>query len=277
MAIGRVGDGGGPREWLESLPPVTRAWFLASLLTTCLISFGILPAQRVVWYWPLVWNKFELWRLVTPFAFLGGFSFPFLINIYLLVQYSKNYEVSPYDTGAGGSTADYAWMLAIGMALLLVMSTFMGIPTPSQGLTYMVLYVWSRRNSTAQVSVYGIRMAAVYLPFALLALNMVIGNSLVMPIMGIVTGHTYYFCVDPFPAQYGTELVKTPALVADLFSGAGRPSAPASNTSRGFTATAPPGRPAAQGRYAGGGAPAAGAAYQRRGYNWGSGRTLGTE
>ena len=29
--VGRVGDtGGGPRDWLESLPVVTRAWFVGT-------------------------------------------------------------------------------------------------------------------------------------------------------------------------------------------------------------------------------------------------------
>lgn len=165
----QVGDGNGPREWLESLPPITRAWFLASLLTTCLVSFGMLSAFRVVWVWPMVWEKFELWRLVTPFVYFGGFSFAFVINMYLLVQYSRNYEVSPYNTGGGGSTADYAWMLILGMGLLLVLSTVMGVVVPSQGLTYMVLYVWSRRNPSTQVSLYGFQLPAVYLPWALLA------------------------------------------------------------------------------------------------------------
>ena len=39
--LGRVGQGpANPvKDWLESLPPVTRVWFVASG-TTCLISFG---------------------------------------------------------------------------------------------------------------------------------------------------------------------------------------------------------------------------------------------
>ncbi|KAJ8598158.1 hypothetical protein CTAYLR_007373 [Chrysophaeum taylorii] len=267
--VGRVGDGNGPREWLESLPPITRAWLLASVLTTCLVSFGILPPYRVIWSWDLVWHKFELWRLITPFAFFGGFSFPFLINVYLLVQYSRNYEVAPYNTGAGGTTADYAWMLILGMGILLILSTLMGQPVPSQGLTYMVLYVWSRRNPTMQVSLYGFQLAAVYLPWALLLLNMLIGNPLTVPLMGVFAGHAYYFAVDPLPDKYGSTLVTTPKFVMDLF--ADGPVGPMA-AGPGFRAHAPPGRrdqPAT--------APRGNLFNRGGGHNWGTGRTLGTE
>ena len=84
--LGRVGQGpANPvKDWLESLPPVTRVWFVASFGTTCLISFGLVDPYRLLWSWPAVRHRFEVWRLITPYFFFGGFSFPFLINLYLL-------------------------------------------------------------------------------------------------------------------------------------------------------------------------------------------------
>jgi len=274
--VGRVGDGNGPREWLESLPVITRAWFLGSVVSTCLLSFGMVSATRLVWQWELVSRKFEVWRLVTPFLVWGSFSFPFLINMYVLVQYSRNYEAGPYDTGGGGSTADYAWMLAMGMAILLALSTFLGVVAPSQGLTYMVMYAWSRRNPTTPVSLYGFQLQAVYLPWALLLFNMVIGNDLTAPLMGVFAGHVYYFAVDAAPAQYGlsADLVSTPQFLIDLFHGGG--GGPATRVGGGFTATAPPGRNNNEHNNRNG-------LFQRRpntgggGHHWGAGRPLGAD
>ena len=274
--VGRVGDGNGPREWLEALPPITRAWLLGSLVSTTLLSFGMLDGARLIWVWPLVAKKFEIWRLVTPFLFWGGFSFPFVINMFVLVQYSRNYEIAPYDTGGGGSTADYAWMLILGGALLLVMATFLQVMAPSQGLTYLVMYVWSRRNPTTPVSLYGFQLQAVYLPWALLAFNLVIGNDLTAPLMGVASGHCFYFCVDAFPLNYGYDIITTPRFIIDLFSGGGPP-----RPGRGYTATAPPARRGDQQQQQpprGGG----GGLFQRRpggggGHNWGTGRQLGAE
>ena len=205
--VGRVGDAsGGPREWLEGLPPVTRAWFAASMSATCLCSFGLMNPMRLLWSWPLLSQKFEVWRLVTPYTFFGGFSFAFLINMYLLVQYSKNYEVSPYNTGGGGDTADYVWMLCLGSALMCGLCTLLSIVMPAQGLTFMVLYVWSRRNPATQVSLYGFPVQALYLPWALLAFNMLIGNPLTVPLMGVACGHAFHVdCLRPWLAHCARE------------------------------------------------------------------------
>jgi len=221
---------------------------------------------RFIWNWPLVWEKFELWRLVTPFIFFGGFSFSWLIDMYLLVSYSRNYEVSPYNTGAGGTTADYAWMLILGMTIMLIISTFMGFLVPSKALIFMVLYVWTRRNPQNPVSIYGVQLKAVHLPWALLGLNLVIGNPLAMPILGIIVGHMYYFAIEVLPLQYGTQFIQTPNFIMNMLDDPPPP---------GGTAypAAPPQR-----RDQGGGAAPAGGAYQRgRGHNWGTGRPLGVQ
>lgn len=93
---------------------------------------------------------------------------------------------------------------------------------------------------------------------------MVIGNPLTMPIMGIVTGHTYYFAVDPLPDRYGHNIITTPTFIIELFGGGGYGAGP----STGFQATAPPGRnqPPPRPGYV-----------NRGGHNWGAGRPLGTE
>ena len=259
--LGRVGQGpANPvKDWLESLPPVTRVWFVASFGTTCLISFGLVDPYRLLWSWPAVRHRFEVWRLITPYFFFGGFSFPFLINLYLLQQYSKGYEISPYNTGGGGDTADYIWMMFLGALMLCGVSEFMGQVAPAQAMLYLVLYVWSRRNPTQQVSLYGFPVQAVMLPWALCAFNMVIGNSLLLPLMGIGVGHLYYFAIEVLPDAYGVDVVKTPRALIDACGGGGG-GAPA--VAPGVRGAAPPGRRAAP-------------APPRGGHNWGGGRVLG--
>ena len=75
-------------------------------------------------------------------------------------------------------------MMFLGALMLCGVSEFMGQVAPAQAMLYLVLYVWSRRNPTQQVSLYGFPVQAVMLPWALCAFNMVIGNSLVITIDG---------------------------------------------------------------------------------------------
>lgn len=99
---------GGPQEWLQALPFVTRYWFGAAAGLTLAVNFDIISRYHIPFYWKGIINDFELWRLITCFLYVGPFAFQTLISIVLLVQFSERYEKSgPFNTGAGGGTADY--------------------------------------------------------------------------------------------------------------------------------------------------------------------------
>ena len=52
---------------------------------------------------------------------------------------------------------------------------------------------------------------APYLPWVLFAFSLLLGNSVIVDLMGIVVGHIYYFLEDVFPReQGGFRLLKTP-------------------------------------------------------------------
>lgn len=248
--VGRVGGGDSPQDWFYSLPPVTRTLFVGVLSLTCGTSFGILNPANLALLWDPIIHKFEIWRLGSDFFFYGGFSFPFLIQLYLLVQYASRYEVSPFDTGAGGSSADFAWMLCLGMAMLSLFGFMFQMVFLGQALSFMILYVWTRKNPDEQTSIFGFKVQAFYLPWALLAFNLLIGNPIFKPVLGIVSGHVYYFLHFIAPNAYGYNLVKTPAFMIESFGGTPRP---------------PPGQAARGGR----------PVRPQAGHSWGTGNVLG--
>jgi hypothetical protein len=52
---------------------------------------------------------------------------------------------------------------------------------------------------------------APYLPWVLFAFSLLLGNSVIVDLMGIIVGHIYYFLEDVFPRQQGGfRLLKTP-------------------------------------------------------------------
>ena len=52
---------------------------------------------------------------------------------------------------------------------------------------------------------------APYLPWVLFAFSLLLGNSVIVDLMGIVVGHVYYFLEDVFPREHGGfRLLKTP-------------------------------------------------------------------
>jgi Derlin-2/3 len=179
------------------------------------------------------------------------------------IRYEKG---TPFNTGAGGGTADYAFALLFASAIMLVtyplmMATFPIPPIFCKNLVYFVMYIWSKRNPTAQANIWGIPMQAIWLPFAYLALTVFMGNPYFGLIHGLAIGHLYYFLADVAPNVQGRDILVTPRFLIDRFGvGEYRPDRPALNP-----ADARPNPQAA---------PAAGAG----GHNWGTGgRPLGRQ
>jgi Derlin-2/3 len=241
-------------------------------------NFQIISTSQVIFSWKAIQNKFELWRLLTCFCYAGPFDISMLFSIYTLLQFSKQYEAGgPFNTGAGGGTADYVFCLIFGTIALLI--TYPGVlmimPTPpvfTRNLVFYVLYVWSRRNPTANANIWGVPVPAVYLPFAYLALSVFMGNAYADMLHGLAIGHLYYYLADVVPQVTGKDILRTPQFLVDQF-GVGEYQAPVA------PAVPRPGAGAAPARVAGLHQPAAAAAAppaQARGYEWGgAGRPLG--
>lgn len=216
-------DLNGPEQWFRSLPIVTRHWLGSSFLVTCAGNFEAVGVMKLIWNWKFVMDKFEVWRGLTSFLFVGGFSFNTLISFMLLHQFSKQYESGgPYNTGAGGGTADYVFMLMLGMAFMLLSYPFLLAYFPlapffGRNLIFYVLYVWSKRNPTAPANIWGVGMKGMYLPFAYLFITVVMGSPWYDMAHGIAAGHIYYFLVDVVPIAYGKDILHTPQILIDYF------------------------------------------------------------
>lgn len=281
--VRRVEDLDGPEAWYHSLPFVTKYWFSAAIGITCAGNFGLIAVSNFIYSFERLKSNFEVWRLLTPFFYLGGWSFNTFIGLLLLVQYSKQYEGGTvYNTGGGGGTADYLFALLFGAVFMLItypfLVAFIG-PVFTRNLTFYVLYLWSKMNPGANSSIWGIPIKGQYLPFGYIGITMVMGNPYFDLIHGLVAAHLYYFLVDIVPSLYGKDVLHTPQFLIDYFAvGAYVPPTPAPGMEqgRGGNVWNAPGRvnaPVDPVAARGGGGNRFGV-----GYNWGGGgRPLGTQ
>ncbi|PKA65322.1 Derlin-1 [Apostasia shenzhenica] len=199
-------------RWLRfynSLPPVTKAYGTLCLLTTTAYHLGLLNLSYIALYYPLVFAKVQVWRLITNFFFLGSFSFNFGIHLLMIARYGVQLEKGPFDK----RTADFLWMMLFGASSLLVLSAVPWLSFPFLGisLVFMLLYVWSREFPHAQINIYGlVTLKAFYLPWTMLALDVLFGSSPLPDLMGIIAGHLYYFLTVLHPLAGGKNILKTP-------------------------------------------------------------------
>jgi len=258
--LGRPGGGGSPADWFNDMPPISKVLMCTALGLSTATSFGLLSPYALLFSPNAIIKGFELWRMFTPCIFFGNFSFPFLIQMYLFVTTCLRYEQNPFDTGARGTSSDMAWLVVLAVAVLnAVMYTF-HYKLVTSSLMFTLMYVWSRREPDAPVSLFMFKFTGIYLPWVYIVFDLLTGKDFVMPLIGIAVGHLYYFLVVELPGYNGTELIKTPSWFTDFVS---------------WSTGAPPPAPLVGGPQAaqqGGG----GGAFPRQGHVWGRGRVLGS-
>lgn len=204
-----------PGEYYNSLPPVSKAYGTICLLTTAACQLGLLKAPDIALLYPLIFKHFQIWRLLTSFFFLGNFSINFGIRLLMIARYGVQLEKGPFEK----RTADFLWMMIFGALTLLALSAVPQLWNPFLGvsLVFMLLFVWSREYPNAQINIYGlVTLKAFYLPWAMLALDVVFGSPLVPDFMGIIAGHLYYFLTVVHPRTGGRNILKTPIWVHRL-------------------------------------------------------------
>ncbi|KAI4350775.1 hypothetical protein L6164_005192 [Bauhinia variegata] len=201
-----------PAEFYNSLPPISKAYGTLCLLATTAYQFGLLNPANIALIYEEVFYHFQVWRLITNFFFLGNFSINFGIRLLMIARYGVQIEKGPFDR----RTADFLWMMIFGALTLLVLSAIPLFRSPFLGisLVFMLLYVWSREFPNAQINIYGlVQLKSFYLPWAMLALDIIFGSSPVPDFLGIVAGHLYYFLTVLHPLSGGKNIIKTPLWV----------------------------------------------------------------
>ncbi|KAA8499609.1 Derlin-2 [Porphyridium purpureum] len=201
-------------EFFNSVPPITRTYVGLSVLTTVACALDLVSPLKLYLNWSAVFRRMQVWRVFTNFFFFGSFGLDFVFHMYFLYRYSKLLEFNSFR----GRTADFLYMLMFGSIMLLLFSPI----TPSivflgPSLSFMMVYVWGRRNELEHLSFLGLfRFRAPYLPWVLLVFSIVLGSSPVIDLLGIFAGHIYFYLVDVYPQISGVHLLKTPRILCQL-------------------------------------------------------------
>lgn len=205
-------------EFFGKVPPVTRVWVVASTALMVLCSLEVISPFALYLHWKLVIRERHYWRLITNFFYNGEFGLPFFWNLYLLMFYCSSLEEMSFRN----KSADFAYMILCGMSMLLGLSFAFGITNNffSGALMDIITYVWSRKNPHARMQVLFFPVQAVYLPWTLALVSLLMGGSARDHLLGILCGHVYYFFTDVYPlmpTSKGFRLFRTPQVLKHVF------------------------------------------------------------
>ncbi|XP_059378581.1 derlin-2-like isoform X1 [Carassius carassius] len=202
------------QEYMQ-IPAVTRAYTTACVLTTAAVQLELITPFQLYFNPDLILKKYQIWRLITNFLFFGPLGFSFLFNMIFLYRYCRMLEEGSFR----GRTADFVYMFLFGGVLMTLFGLFANLFFLGQAFTIMLVYIWSRRNPYIRMNFFGLlNFQAPFLPWVLMGFSLLLGNSIVIDLLGIGVGHIYYFLEDVFPNQPGgRKLLATPGIFRVLF------------------------------------------------------------
>ncbi|KAI4312006.1 hypothetical protein MLD38_036865 [Melastoma candidum] len=213
-------------EWYKQMPVITRSYLTAAVVTTIGCTLDIISPHSLYLHPRLVFKHYQFWRLITNFLFFRNMDLDFLFHMFFLARYCKLLEENSFR----GRTADFFYMLLFGATVLTgvvllggmipyLSASFAKIIFLSNSLTFMMVYVWSKRNPFIHMSFLGLfTFTASYLPWVLLGFSVLVGASAWVDLLGMIAGHAYYFLEDVYPRMTGRRPLRTPSFIRALFA-----------------------------------------------------------
>jgi len=201
-------------SWYRSMPVVTRSYCTLALMTTVACQFKVVSPLQLYYNYGLIFYRGQVWRLLTNFLYFGMLNIDFFFHMFFLVHYSTNLEQGSFR----GRTADMVFMLLFGAACMLLVAPFSEVYFLGSSLSFMMVYVWGRRNPNARLNFLSLfDFNAPYLPWVLLGCSYIMAHNVVVDLIGIAIGHLYYYFEDVYPTQFSRRPLKTPVFMRALF------------------------------------------------------------
>ncbi|KAL1984771.1 hypothetical protein VTN96DRAFT_8712 [Rasamsonia emersonii] len=203
-----------------SAPPVSRTLTALTFVQSALVYGGLLSGYRIIFSLDSI-LKFppELWRLATPF-FLTGPQLNFLFDLYFIYTYASALETgSPRFILPGDF---FVYVLFVGTVIMLTAGCLLGRLIFTSALILAFIYTWAQDNRGRKVMFFVIQIPAEWLPFAMLAVTLVMHGwgSVMSQGTGILAAHLYDFLTRIYPTfGGGRNYITTPAFIQRIFDG----------------------------------------------------------
>jgi hypothetical protein len=125
------------------------------------------------------------------------------------------------------------FFILFSAALLLVPAYFLPMYILGKALIFTIIYYWydqlpslplyafltirSRKLTDIPMSFFMINFPSMYFPWVLIGFRLLVGETPIDEIIGVIIGHIYLFLADLYPMQSGHQIISTPQFLKDLF------------------------------------------------------------
>lgn len=73
-----------PLQLFQEIPPVTKAYVITVFAMSFALTWGFVELEKIAYFPNLVWNYFEVWRLILPAFVYGKLKFDIILTLFAM-------------------------------------------------------------------------------------------------------------------------------------------------------------------------------------------------
>lgn len=73
-----------PLQFFQEIPPVTKAYVITVFAMSFALTWEFVQLEQIAYYPVLVWNHFEVWRLILPAFVYGKLKFDIILTLFAM-------------------------------------------------------------------------------------------------------------------------------------------------------------------------------------------------
>jgi Derlin-2/3 len=203
------------QDIFNKMPKITRAYLVAIVSTTILISFNLLPYHYLILTYDGIFDRYWIWTLISNTFIFGKFSFQFVFQMFFLYFGFSRLEkfYSP------NRLPEFVYLLLVNYLFIFIISLlFDAYYMMGPQLAFAVLYIWCKKEPMERVQfMFGIVVNSAYFPWVVIGWTVLTGGNIINHLIGVASGHLYIFLKDVLPASpYKYNFLKTPKFIENI-------------------------------------------------------------
>lgn len=133
------------------------------------------------------------------------------MQLYFLTHFGSRLEAHTKFSRSPGDFLYFIFLLTVIVSVVsLLVAWPRGYSLTGPSVIFAMIYYWSRVEPDAPLSVWGFQVKGYQLPFALIFLSLLMGGDIWKDVVGLASGHIYYFLKDVVPMEYRVDTLRTP-------------------------------------------------------------------
>lgn len=113
--------------------------------------------------------------------------------------------------------ASFYWGILCIMVFFLAIENFAQLFFLGLGLLFTLIYIWSKYEPDALVSIYGgFTVKGAQLPFVYMGFTLLIGGSIYVNLLSVIAGELFFLLKEKAPHDYGWDVLSPPEFFTNL-------------------------------------------------------------